>query len=30
MDRRGGWLRHWREPYLLALAMSWPAFLASV
>ena len=30
VDRRGGWLRHWREPYLLALAMSWPAFLASV
>jgi inward rectifier potassium channel len=30
MDRRGGWLRHWREPYLLALAMSWPAFLVTV
>lgn len=29
-ERRGGWLRHWREPYLLALAMSWPAFLLLV
>jgi inward rectifier potassium channel len=29
-DRRGGWLRHWREPYLLALSMSWPAFLLLV
>lgn len=29
-ERRGGWLRHWREPYLLALAISWPLFLALV
>jgi len=29
-DRRGGWLRHWREPYLLALSVSWPVFLALV
>ncbi|MFQ6538477.1 MULTISPECIES: ion channel [Aphanothece] len=25
-ERTGGW-RHWREPYLLALALSWPLFL---
>ena len=30
VDRRGGWLRHWREPYLLALSVSWPLFLALV
>ena len=30
VDQRGGWLRHWREPYLLALAISWPLFLGLV
>lgn len=29
-ERRGSWLQHWREPYLQALAMSWPVFLALV
>ena len=29
-ERRGSWLRHWREPYLLALAVSWPVFLGLV
>ena len=30
VEERCGWLRHWREPYLLALAVSWPLFLALV
>ena len=30
MERRGSWLQQWREPYLQALAMSWPVFLALV
>ena len=30
VEKRCGWLRHWREPYLLALAVSWPLFLALV
>ena len=25
-----GWLSHWREPYLLALSIPWPGFLALV
>jgi hypothetical protein len=29
-ERQGSWLQHWREPYLQALAMSWPVFLALV
>ena len=29
-ERRSSWLQHWREPYLQALAMSWPVFLALV
>lgn len=26
--RDGAWFRHWREPYLLLLAVPWPLFLA--
>ena len=29
-ENRADWLRHWREPYLLALAISWPVFLVLV